>query len=85
MLRFICPAIVAPQKYNLVKDASINSLRTLMLISKIVQTIANHNEFESTYMTSTNSLIVDSFPAMMSFLTKLGTVSKPTTKPKIKL
>jgi len=82
LLRLICPAIVSPQKYGLVKDVSVNAQRSLVLISKIVQSIANHSKFEGSYMEATNNLIDFSFAPMMAFILKLGEDPKPATKSK---
>lgn len=45
-LRFINPAIVSPQEHGIVdKHVSVSVKRGLMLMSKILQNIANHVEF----------------------------------------
>lgn len=45
-LRFINPAIVSPLEYGIVqKEISASVKRGLMLMSKILQNIANHVEF----------------------------------------
>lgn len=46
-LRFINPAIVSPQEYGIVekKEIPVSVKRGLMLMSKILQNIANHVEF----------------------------------------
>jgi hypothetical protein len=42
-LRFICPALVAPAAYGLVKsDLAPENQRTLVLISKVLQNLSNH-------------------------------------------
>jgi hypothetical protein len=42
-LRFICPALVAPAAYGLVKsDLAPENQRTLILISKVLQNLSNH-------------------------------------------
>jgi len=75
LLRFVCPPIVSPQKYGIVKSYSKEAQRALILISKIIQNIANQVEFEGgekeTYMTITNEFVQDNMPLMMAFLTKL--------------
>jgi hypothetical protein len=74
LLRMICPAIVSPQKYGLIPELSTHSLRTLILISKMVQIIANQEEFQGNYMEVTNeALIRDSIPSMLAFIKKVAT------------
>jgi len=74
MLRFICPAIVSPQKCGLVKENSVHVQRALVLISKILQSIANQVELQGAkeaYMTTTNQFVLDQMPHMMAFLHNL--------------
>ncbi|KAL9645304.1 hypothetical protein ABK040_002504 [Willaertia magna] len=45
-LRFICPAIISPHLYNIIEEQPLqNSQRTLTLIVKIIQNIANQIDF----------------------------------------
>jgi len=74
LLRFICPAIVSPVKYGLVKNVTLTSQKSLVLVSKILQSIANQVEFDlekDTHMGPANALVQSSMPQMMSFLDKL--------------
>jgi len=74
-LRFICPAVVSPQKYKLVKsEVPTNSIRTLVLASKIVQGISNQVEFDNEkeqYMIPANEFVFHNTPRMMHFLRDL--------------
>lgn len=40
-LRFIVPVLVSPDRYHLKTDLNLTSSKAVMLVSKIVQTIAN--------------------------------------------
>eukprot|EP01114_Cavostelium_apophysatum_P009218 TRINITY_DN22318_c0_g1_i2.p1 TRINITY_DN22318_c0_g1~~TRINITY_DN22318_c0_g1_i2.p1 ORF type:complete len:325 (+),score=48.57 TRINITY_DN22318_c0_g1_i2:110-976(+) len=76
LLRFICPSVVSPVKFGLVKDKKLtaNSQRSLITVSKILQSIANQVEFDQqkdAHMAPANALIQDSMPHMLAFLTNL--------------
>jgi len=77
VLRFICPAIVTPFKFGITKkDYSMPStLRGLVLVSKVIQGIANHTEFveggKEPYMSITNDFIKFHYPSMMTFIMKI--------------
>ncbi|KAI3653038.1 hypothetical protein MP228_002463 [Amoeboaphelidium protococcarum] len=69
-LRFICPAIVTPETSGIVKSP-LNSKqrRSLVLISKVLQNLANGVRFGSkeAYMTPANSFLVDNEPQLYKF------------------
>lgn len=71
LLRFICPAIVSPKRYGLVKnDITMHTQRALVLISKVLQAIASQVEFEGEkepYMIPANDFVKDNMPALMGF------------------
>jgi len=72
VLRFVCPAIISPVKYGVVKEISPQSVSLLINVSKIIQTLSNQQEFlEGSYMIASNQLIRDCAPKMMVFLTKI--------------
>jgi len=76
LLRFICPPIVSPKKYGLVKEVPPHAQKALIVVSKIVQSIANQLEFEPTkesFMISANEIIQNSMPQMLTFLNNLMT------------
>jgi len=60
-LRFLCPAIVTPDRYGLVPTTPPNNARRgLVLISKLLQNLANHQEFDGVkedYMAFSNEFI----------------------------
>jgi len=60
-LRFLCPAIVSPQKYGLVqKPLDNNSLRVCVLLTKLLQSVSNGVEFDGSkedYMQRLNPFI----------------------------
>lgn len=54
-LRFICPAIVNPLKYGVVENMKHNTVRTCVLISKLIQNLVNGVDVDGSkesYMTS---------------------------------
>jgi len=76
LLRFICPPIVSPLKYGLIKerDMTVHVQRSLILCSKVLQSIANQVEFDidkEPHMTPANQIVQDSMPQMLGFLNKL--------------
>ncbi len=57
-LRFICPAIVSPDTINIIdKPLDGPTRRALILISKILQNIANGTQFNEEYMKPLNSFV----------------------------
>ena len=58
-LRFICPAIVAPEAYGIIRDKiSSKARRTLILVSKVLQNLANGIKFvKEPYMAPTDIFI----------------------------
>eukprot|EP00002_Diphylleia_rotans_P018460 TRINITY_DN3574_c0_g1_i5.p1 TRINITY_DN3574_c0_g1~~TRINITY_DN3574_c0_g1_i5.p1 ORF type:complete len:871 (+),score=139.07 TRINITY_DN3574_c0_g1_i5:51-2663(+) len=78
-LRFFCPAIVAPHAFGITKKPPPEeSQRTLVLISKVLQNLANGTEFGSkeAWMTEMNSFIIANDTKMKDFCALLG--STPT-------
>jgi GTPase-activator protein for Ras-like GTPase len=69
-LRFICPAVVTPHRYGLTKSApSPKAGRTLVLISKLLQNLANGVEFDGT-----KGIPFHALSAMITFHAPLGWV-----------
>lgn len=57
-LRFICPAIVSPEGFEVVSTPlSPQARRPLILISKTLQNLANATTFKEQYMTPLNNLL----------------------------
>ncbi|ELR22855.1 GTPaseactivator protein for Ras-like GTPase [Acanthamoeba castellanii str. Neff] len=77
-LRFICPALVAPEQWGLVAGMR----RALILISKVVQNVANEVEFgdKEAYMMPMNGFIKEYIPRMKHFLGDISaTAGTPST------
>jgi len=75
--RYLIPAIVSPSKYGLlVEPPSRDSQRGLILISKLLQNIANEIEFDdsssnSQYKSELNSFIMEKRSSLLQFFDKL--------------
>lgn len=73
-LRFICPAIVTPEKHGLLnKPVTSKQRRTLILVSKVLQNLANGVRFgnKERYMTSANPFIEKNEGKLVLFLNEL--------------
>ncbi|KAI1900422.1 hypothetical protein AGOR_G00049780 [Albula goreensis] len=76
-LRLICPAILHPRIFNIIADApSLTASRTLTLVAKSVQNLANLVEFgaKEPYMEGVNPFIKNNKHRMIMFLDELGNV-----------
>ncbi|KAJ8285551.1 hypothetical protein GJAV_G00028140 [Gymnothorax javanicus] len=76
-LRLICPAILNPRMFNIIADApSSTASRTLTLVAKSVQNLANLVEFgaKEPYMEGVNPFIKNNKHRMIMFLDELGNV-----------
>ncbi|RXN02481.1 ras GTPase-activating 1-like protein [Labeo rohita] len=76
-LRLICPAIVNPRIFNIIADPpSPIASRTLTLVAKAVQNLANLVEFgaKEPYMEGVNPFIKSNKHRMIKFLDDLGNV-----------
>ena len=73
-LRFINPAIVSPFEMGIVeKQPPANIKRGLMLMSKILQNIANHVEFsKEQHMLCFNDFVRSNFEAGRRFFIQIG-------------
>ncbi len=69
-LRFVCPSIMAPQQWGLLDQApSAEAQRVLILLSKIIQNLANGQTFDKeAYMTELNDFITSNQADMSDFL-----------------
>jgi hypothetical protein len=74
-LRFLCPALTAPQLYQLVPTApGKNAARTLMLIGKILQQTANNLSFsKEQFMIPANDFITRNVGPLKQFFDELST------------
>eukprot|EP01101_Sappina_pedata_P003113 TRINITY_DN13331_c0_g1_i1.p1 TRINITY_DN13331_c0_g1~~TRINITY_DN13331_c0_g1_i1.p1 ORF type:complete len:155 (-),score=32.31 TRINITY_DN13331_c0_g1_i1:110-511(-) len=74
-LRFFCPSIVTPEKYGLASSApSIQVRRTLVMITKLLQNLANGVEFDGSkeaYMKGMNSFITSNIAEVNRFFDDL--------------
>lgn len=70
MLRFICPAIITPELFQFRDIPKKNPRRTLTLISKIIQNLANGIVFKDKeqYMLPANEIISKNIDEMKKFL-----------------
>ncbi|KPP73901.1 ras GTPase-activating protein 1-like, partial [Scleropages formosus] len=78
-LRLICPAILSPRMFNIISDPpSPTAGRTLTLVAKSVQNLANLVEFgaKEPYMEGVNPFIKNNKHRMIMFLDELGHVLK---------
>ncbi|MGH0191047.1 UNVERIFIED_CONTAM: hypothetical protein FKN15_055758 [Acipenser sinensis] len=77
-LRLICPAILNPRMFNIIAadPPSSTAARTLTLIAKSVQNLANLVEFgaKEPYMKGVNPFIKNNKHRMIMFLDELGNV-----------
>ncbi|XP_029429562.1 ras GTPase-activating protein 1 isoform X3 [Rhinatrema bivittatum] len=76
-LRLICPAILNPRMFNIISDSpSPIAVRTLTLVAKSVQNLANLVEFgaKEPYMEGVNPFIKSNKHRMIMFLDELGNV-----------
>ncbi|XP_051516786.1 ras GTPase-activating protein 1-like isoform X2 [Myxocyprinus asiaticus] len=76
-LRLICPAILNPRMFNIIADPpSTTAGRTLTLVAKSVQNLANLVEFgaKEPYMEGVNPFIKNNKERMIMFLDELGNV-----------
>ncbi|XP_053084822.1 ras GTPase-activating protein 1 isoform X1 [Pangasianodon hypophthalmus] len=76
-LRLICPAILNPRMFNIISDPpSPTAARTLTLVAKSVQNLANLVEFgaKEPYMEGVNPFIKNNKQRMIMFLDELGNV-----------
>jgi len=72
LLRFICPAIVLPQKFGVSQDLSTSTQRTLIIISKILQTAGNQVELTTEeHMKEANEFVEATIPDLLAFVSNL--------------
>ncbi|KAI8855111.1 hypothetical protein BC829DRAFT_485678 [Chytridium lagenaria] len=75
-LRFFCPAILSPRLFNITQDLPTPAAtRTLTLLAKIIQNLANLTEFgnKEPYMVQFNVFIQSQMPSMRAFIDRLST------------
>jgi len=77
-LRFFCPAILAPKLFDLMPDhPGIKTTRSLILIAKTLQNLANQVEFgeyKEDFMKDMNKFVLDNMENMKIFINNLSQV-----------
>ncbi|KAF2069743.1 hypothetical protein CYY_008934 [Polysphondylium violaceum] len=77
-LRFFCPAILAPKLFDLMPDhPGIKTTRSLILIAKTLQNLANQVEFgeyKEDFMKDMNKFVLDNMENMKTFINNLSQV-----------
>lgn len=79
-LRLICPALLSPKLFNLTRiHPSQNCQRTLTLIAKSMQSLANLSLLgvKEQFMNPMNAFIASKFEDMKQYLTDISTVESP--------
>lgn len=74
-LRFICPALLSPQLYGLPSTNGNNNVqRNLLMISKIIQQLANNLQFgeKESFMVPANSFIEENTPRLSFFFDSIN-------------
>jgi len=77
-LRFLCPALVSPEGFGIISSSpSSKSRRSLILVSKVLQNLANDVEFgeKENYMIQMNPFISSNQATMWKFLECLASPS----------
>lgn len=72
-LRFICPAIAAPESFKLTPIETPEARRTLLLVGKILQNAANGAEFKEAYLQDMNRFLTKNATKISNFFQKLRT------------
>eukprot|EP01102_Stenamoeba_stenopodia_P020321 TRINITY_DN786_c0_g7_i1.p1 TRINITY_DN786_c0_g7~~TRINITY_DN786_c0_g7_i1.p1 ORF type:complete len:924 (-),score=135.37 TRINITY_DN786_c0_g7_i1:1405-4176(-) len=82
-LRFICPALVTPERYSILPNEGQNlpaqARRGLILVSKLLQNLANNVEFDGSkedYTKSLNRLITRNIDSVRKFFDELADETK---------
>lgn len=75
-LRFICPALVSPDAYNLIGSVAAGARRNLVLVAKTLQNVANMLPFGSkeAFMTPLNPFIEARIPEVRKLLERFSKV-----------
>uniref|UniRef100_A0A6B2L3W0 Ras-GAP domain-containing protein n=1 Tax=Arcella intermedia TaxID=1963864 RepID=A0A6B2L3W0_9EUKA len=79
-LRFFCPAVSAPETYGLIdEEVSPNVRKSLVLISKCLQNLANGQKLKEDYLVDMNVFIEENLEPLETFLMKWGQPTQPVT------
>jgi neurofibromin 1 len=85
-LRFVTPALVSPVAHGMLPADTklpVPVIRALLLMSKVLQTVANQAEFsgvKEVYMQDLNGLVREILPEMHHFLDSVSTVTALDTR-----
>jgi neurofibromin 1 len=72
-LRFFCPALVAPEAIDLdVPTDNRETRRALLLITKVLQNLANNVVFRETHMKVLNSFLSENVRQVTKFLSDIA-------------
>jgi neurofibromin 1 len=72
-LRFFCPAIVSPEGIDLdIPSESREIRRALLLITKVIQNLANNVKFKEPHMQILNSFLAENIKQVTRFLSDIA-------------
>ncbi|KAI8869777.1 hypothetical protein GQ42DRAFT_155896 [Ramicandelaber brevisporus] len=73
-LRLICPALTSPRTFGIVNtNPDSQVMRTLVLLAKVLQAMANLSEVKEPHMMPMAEVIKENTPSMLAFLDALAT------------
>ena len=58
-LRFFCPALVSPESFGLLRSVPPYARRALVLVTKVLQNLANQQPFKEQYMAPLNASFLE--------------------------
>lgn len=74
-LRIVCPSIVSPEGFGLLPvPVKPEARRTLVLVSKALQNVANHTPFKEAHMRALDAWLERATPRMAAFLQDLASL-----------
>lgn len=72
-LRFFCPAIVSPEAIDLAVPAESREVRrALLLITKVIQNLANNVKFKEPHMQILNAFLAENIKQVTRFLSDVA-------------
>ena len=75
-LRFFCPAIVSPEGIDLDSPSESREIRrALLLITKVIQNLANNVKFKEPHMQILNSFLAENIKQVTRFLSDIAVSS----------